>query len=113
MLLGPLEPLFLTLGRHAWSKDGADRVHVPHGVFNDGRRAANISAGRRARSSASRDTEAHTRLRCRRRNIRRSSMILEHAPFGRRGFYASFTSRCARPGRSSRGDFPAARSLHA
>jgi MFS family permease len=31
-----------------------------------------------------------------------SSMILEHAPFGRRGFFASFTCRACRPARSWR-----------
>jgi len=31
-----------------------------------------------------------------------SSMILEHAPFGRRGFFSSFTLQACRPGRSWR-----------
>ena len=74
-------------------QEGAARLHVPDGLLDDGRRtAADLPAGRadwapillvilrliQGFAVAGEISGA-------------SSMILEHAPFGRRGYFASFT----------------------
>jgi len=65
-------------------------------------------SSRRARSSASRDTEARTRLRCAGEISGASSMILEHAPLDGAASTRASPSRACRPGRSSPRRFPAA-----
>ena len=85
-------PSSWALGRYPRPQNRAAGVHVPDGLLNDGSRCAtDLSAGR------------HTcaRLLVALRLIQgfavageisgASSMILEHAPFGRRGFFASFS----------------------
>ena len=103
------------LGRHPRPQDRADPVHVPHGLLDDGRRAAaDLPAGRRAGPGAARRPAPDPGLRGRRRDLRRqlddpraravrpARLLRQLHPAGRAG----------RPDPGRRG-LPAARPLHA
>ena len=104
------------LGRHARSKDGSARVHVPDGSLDHGGRpAADLSAGRPPRAGAAgRFCGLVQGFAVAGEISGASSMILEHAPFGRRGFFAQLQP-AGRAGRSDPGcgRFPAACAVHA
>ena len=79
------------------------------------RAAADLRAGRRARRRRCSSSCGSSRASpWPARSPGASSMILEHAPFGRRGFFASFTLQGVQAGPDpGGGGVPAARPLHA